>query len=137
MCTDGILEQINDAKLEELLAQNLSNEAIMGQVLEICEGNTKDNFSAYLIKIASVNNADESTLITATINQQGSEITQATVEKKCTLDKKSKWKKPIYFVLIVIFIILGYLYIDNKYPSESESSKTQEPKSASDTTKSE
>lgn len=58
MCSDGVLEQLYDELLEYHLRANPDNEAdaseIMDVIKEECDGKTNDNFSAYLIKIATV-----------------------------------------------------------------------------------
>ena len=58
MCSDGVLEQLYDELLEYHLRANPDNEADTAEILEVikeeCYGKTNDNFSAYLIKIASV-----------------------------------------------------------------------------------
>lgn len=58
MCTDGVLEQLYDELLEYHLRDNPDNhysmEEIIATIKEECEGKTNDNFSAYLIKIKSV-----------------------------------------------------------------------------------
>ena len=54
MCSDGILESIDDAMLCEIVGANASDEEKMRTIKEQCEELSKDNFSAYLIPIKSV-----------------------------------------------------------------------------------
>jgi protein phosphatase len=56
MCTDGVLEQLYDELLTYyLFAPNLQENADkMEAIRKACYGNTRDNFTAYLIQIASV-----------------------------------------------------------------------------------
>ncbi|MCC5945896.1 MAG: serine/threonine-protein phosphatase [Bernardetiaceae bacterium] len=54
LCTDGVLERFEDEELTHLIAQKLPIENKMAQIKTECEGNTKDNFSAYLIEIKEV-----------------------------------------------------------------------------------
>lgn len=58
LCTDGVLEQVYDELLEYHLRENPDNEAsltsISAAIKTECEGRTNDNFSAYLIRIKSI-----------------------------------------------------------------------------------
>ncbi|MDR1763252.1 MAG: protein phosphatase 2C domain-containing protein [Dysgonamonadaceae bacterium] len=50
LCSDGILEQVKDAKLCETVAANPDAKAIIDEIKSLCEGKSKDNFSAYLLE---------------------------------------------------------------------------------------
>ena len=58
LCTDGVLERVYDVLLEyhlgQLSSEPTSTESIMAAIREECTGMTNDNFSAYLVKIESV-----------------------------------------------------------------------------------
>lgn len=54
MCTDGVLEQIDNSTLETLLAGNRPDQAKLDSLTALCDGQTKDNYSAYLIGIKHV-----------------------------------------------------------------------------------
>ncbi|WP_020604744.1 PP2C family protein-serine/threonine phosphatase [Spirosoma spitsbergense] len=54
MCTDGILERISDELLEKTLGSADSNDEKMSTLLACCQGQTRDNFTAYLIQVASI-----------------------------------------------------------------------------------
>ncbi|MVM40699.1 SpoIIE family protein phosphatase [Spirosoma sp. HMF3257] len=54
MCTDGILERISDELLEKTLGGSDSNEEKMETLLACCKGQTRDNFTACLLQIATV-----------------------------------------------------------------------------------
>jgi len=51
LCSDGILEQIDNARLCNILEQNTDVETMMAQIKQICSDWSSDNFSAYLIEI--------------------------------------------------------------------------------------
>ncbi|MDO3625748.1 PP2C family serine/threonine-protein phosphatase [Mucilaginibacter sp. BT774] len=55
LCTDGVLEQINDDRLREITLSHASNKR--GLFMEYCSDVTKDNYSLYLLKL----NNDSST----------------------------------------------------------------------------
>ena len=54
MCTDGILERISDELLEKTLGSSDSNDEKMGTLLACCQGQTRDNFTACLLQVASI-----------------------------------------------------------------------------------
>lgn len=54
LCTDGILESIDDELLVNILNDDNTNEEKVARIVAICKENSKDNFSAYLIEIKSV-----------------------------------------------------------------------------------
>ncbi|WP_080054492.1 protein phosphatase 2C domain-containing protein [Spirosoma aerolatum] len=54
LCTDGVLEQVTDAFLESVLSESISNEQKQQKLIAQSIGQTKDNFSAYLIQIETV-----------------------------------------------------------------------------------
>lgn len=55
MCTDGVLENIDDQKLEAILTD--PNEDKKSLFMNYCSGKTKDNFSLYLLKLSVRNPA--------------------------------------------------------------------------------
>ncbi|GAB3948232.1 protein phosphatase 2C domain-containing protein [Spirosoma harenae] len=54
MCTDGVLEHIDDYTLEKLMEANVPDQAKIQSIEALCEGRTKDNYSGYLIGIRYV-----------------------------------------------------------------------------------
>ena len=54
MCTDGVLETIDDYTLEMLLASNIPDQAKAQSLQTLCEKQTKDNYSGYLIGISQI-----------------------------------------------------------------------------------
>ncbi|QDK78880.1 serine/threonine-protein phosphatase [Spirosoma sp. KCTC 42546] len=54
MCTDGVLEKIDDYVLSTLLAGDMPDQAKIGSLQALCDGGTKDNYSGYLIGISHV-----------------------------------------------------------------------------------
>ncbi|RDB07098.1 PP2C family protein-serine/threonine phosphatase [Runella aurantiaca] len=51
LCTDGILENLADELLEDIIKNAESDEEKMELIRQLCQGRTQDNFSAYLIHI--------------------------------------------------------------------------------------
>lgn len=55
MCTDGVREQVNDTQLVDALSDStINDEEKIEAITSMCEGITRDNYSAYLIPIAKV-----------------------------------------------------------------------------------
>lgn len=54
LCSDGVLEQLTNERLCEILASPTSDEEKLEAIKQVCYGKTKDNFTCYLIPIANV-----------------------------------------------------------------------------------
>ncbi len=54
LCSDGIYSGVTDDQLTEILASNEADEAKLNHIKSLCEGNSRDNYSAYLIKIGDI-----------------------------------------------------------------------------------
>jgi serine/threonine protein phosphatase PrpC len=59
LCTDGILESVNDATLLHILTTPLSNEEKTDEILRLCEANSRDNFSCYLLQVEDCQGAPD------------------------------------------------------------------------------
>ncbi len=67
MCTDGVMEQIDTPTLEILLGSDEPDAVKIDRLQLICSGQTKDNYSGYLIGIHRVeDNCDQPTHVTET-----------------------------------------------------------------------
>ena len=51
LCTDGILESVDDRRLCNLISENADNEAIIKAIFDLCKENSRDNFSAWLVSV--------------------------------------------------------------------------------------
>ncbi|HSI70845.1 MAG TPA: protein phosphatase 2C domain-containing protein, partial [Gillisia sp.] len=51
LCTDGLLETLDKNKIEKWFKKEFSPEQIKKEILENAMGNTRDNYTMYLIKI--------------------------------------------------------------------------------------
>ena len=58
LCTDGVLEQMNDAKLSRIFSLDITPEEMGNRILTVCEKESRDNFSAYLIAVKHVSGND-------------------------------------------------------------------------------
>lgn len=55
LCSDGILENLNNEKIKKWFKVSADPETIKNQILENAKEKTKDNYSMYLIKIQETN----------------------------------------------------------------------------------
>lgn len=58
MCTDGVLEQWDNDTLQTLLASHVPDQRKLQSLVALCDGQTKDNYSGYLIGISHVAHAE-------------------------------------------------------------------------------
>lgn len=103
MCSDGVLEQLTNDKLYEILSnKKLTDADKLEAIKQVCEGKTKDNYSCYLIPIAHVEaepddmeNSDDNIVAGVEINEfdsvQESEISE--VKDISTSVISSWWRK--------------------------------------------
>lgn len=54
MCTDGVTESFSTEDLSSLMKEHKSTDHIMTQIKEVCRLQSRDNYSAHLIKIQDV-----------------------------------------------------------------------------------
>lgn len=52
-CTDGVLENVNDDALSQILGSEETNPRKLQLILNLCDGNTRDNYSGYLVQVAN------------------------------------------------------------------------------------
>jgi protein phosphatase len=54
LCSDGILEQVSDEILCDIIARETGDDAKISAIYKACQGRSHDNFSAWLIPVAEV-----------------------------------------------------------------------------------
>jgi PPM family protein phosphatase len=54
LCSDGIYESISDLQLGDILASENTDHEKLQIIEELCEANSKDNYSAYLLRIKNI-----------------------------------------------------------------------------------
>jgi len=127
LCSDGILENISDFEIAQILLQDIGNKDKMDQINKQCEIAPNDNFSAYLVPVESVEGAiaeanKESTIVEATvvieaeakedIKGDGPEGVLVALNDVQTQKTEFDYKKPkkifSYFLVAIALIILVY-----------------------------
>ncbi|MDR0835672.1 MAG: protein phosphatase 2C domain-containing protein [Tannerella sp.] len=95
LCSDGVLEQLTDEKLCAIVAENTDAEEKINTVRRLCEGGSKDNFSAYLIEI-----------------EEGvPEAPVSAPEIPLILDRKKKRKLLYAIIILLIVLLVGSVWI--------------------------
>ena len=64
MCTDGVLETIDNYTLETLLASEMPDQAKLQAMLSRCDEQSKDNYSGYLIGIQHISHIESTSYTT-------------------------------------------------------------------------
>lgn len=54
LCSDGVLEEVNDKELQTLFSGEFNAEDIQQEIYALCKGNSNDNFSAYVVQLGDV-----------------------------------------------------------------------------------
>lgn len=54
LCTDGITEGISESQLCDILGSGNDDETKLGLIEQLCEANSRDNYSAYLLKVKAI-----------------------------------------------------------------------------------
>lgn len=135
MCSDGILENIEDNQLVEILSRNIGNEAKLEIIYDKCYGRTRDNYSCVLIQVENVIKNDAGTREKVVNTAEGisnrkiEAVSDAKDEEKI-FEYKYKgpngWIKLLIALGITIFI-LAMLFIIFRAPSKKELN-TEAPK---------
>ncbi|MCF0073494.1 protein phosphatase 2C domain-containing protein [Dyadobacter sp. CY261] len=95
LCSDGILESLDENALLEILSAPASDDAKMEQVRKLCEQFSNDNFTAYLVPIHSVE------MLTVEL------LPPETSSKKNETENESA-QKPLNMRVWVIFAVLMF-----------------------------
>lgn len=144
MCSDGVLEQLTNDKLCEILSnKKLTDADKLEAIKQVCEGKTKDNYSCYLIPIAHVEaepddmeNSDDNIVASIEIEEpEQAQVSKIDEAKECTPKVKPKWWKKIvgYFcvVLVALIALLGiWKFVLSTDKKENIVSKVDETSSA-------
>lgn len=93
LCTDGILEQITDSTLEQIIAADTTDEEKINEIDLRCKGKTRDNYSCYMVPIKDVitdEEVDENNELETDDIPMGTIIEEGNIEKN---EIKVKTKK--------------------------------------------
>ncbi len=126
MCSDGVLENLTDEKLVEILLKDNSVKSKIDEIERICEGRTHDNYSAWLIRISNVSgNFNLKTnevfvlkeVLQAPIPVEKKTMTEAIMVKT----RKYAWVLTIVVLAIIFIVLRAYQKkISNGHPIQND-----------------
>lgn len=135
MCSDGVLETIDDKLLCEILAIDATDEDKMNKIKELCGDNSQDNHTAYLIHVKKgvdpakrVVTPTQST--TAEVTGKTQEVRPQTISVAVSECRKSSCNKRMWWIGIFVAAVLvgsaGYFIFsdDDKKTEEQATSST-------------
>lgn len=134
MCSDGVLENLTDEKLVEILSKDISDKEKLNEIYYVCLGRTRDNFSAVLIPIASVSGIPLPTPAPKPIPPQpvkvaaqGPVATRSTKGQPLETKKARKKSKTLIWIgiIAVIAAIVGAYFIGFKTASEDNQTESK------------
>lgn len=117
LCSDGVLEQVSNEALCELLAQdNLSDEKKLAKIKSICENKTKDNYTCWLIPIDKTNvkiiKSNNTQIIQAVEEKERNLVNDLEIPKRVITPEIPKNRKKYFFSNFLIDSEKLILYID-------------------------
>lgn len=119
LCSDGMLEEMSDEELVDLLCSNLTNDQKRMQLIERTKDN-KDNHSAFIIQISDVvkeerDNTyvnDESTTMSNAVLFEKKMLKREEVHPSVILvSSKTNYSKILLVILIVISLLLLIIHL--------------------------
>lgn len=129
MCSDGVLETIDDKLLCEILATDATDEDKMNKIKELCGDNSQDNHTAYLIHVKK--GVDPAKRVVTPTQSTTAEVTPQTISVAVSECRKSSCNKRMWWIGIFVAAVLvgsaGYFIFsddDKKIEEQSTSSTT-------------
>ena len=135
LCSDGVLEQLTNDKLCEILAtSNLSDCQKLNAIKNICDGKTKDNYTCYLIPVDDVVVENEDTLVNngdiivgVELNEENdiaiSEVPTSSNKNKIStqirLSHHNKWLLLLTVLLLIVGSCTAFFYFSQEKEDSS------------------
>ena len=109
LCSDGILEQIDNDTLLEVLNRHITLEEKIEAINDICYGNTKDNYTCYLIQVEGLGGVSLSS-----INQRGLKSNVNTPNNKQKKSKSRIHRNYLFIIILLLGVIFIQYYLNNR-----------------------
>ena len=120
LCSDGVLEQLtNDALCEILSDDSLSDSQKLAAIKNISYGNTKDNFTCYLIPVdkvlSKVDKIVDDNIIVCDVHEEEEPTVAPVMEEKVVVTDVKKKKVPsiwkwvsisLFFVVVALLLLI-------------------------------
>jgi protein phosphatase len=114
LCSDGVLENLTDTILADILQKKVPDKVKIEEIKKVCEGKTKDNYSAWLVRIKNVAKDIESEqdmdiiVLEEVTRNNGNNKSQ--LIKRTPLERINKWKVILFLSVLFIVFISVYSY---------------------------
>ena len=133
LCCDGVLEQLTNKKLCEILSMQVSDEEKIEAIKAVCDNKTKDNYTCILVPINDVinddiqNNTDDEMLqgVVADVEEDQEDNSKVenieSTKKNCQITCKSHRNPFIYVslaLLVSCLILLKFVFFGNSTKPE-------------------
>ncbi len=132
LCTDGVLERVDENLLEDIVRE-YNDPSMIGQALiNISMGQTRDNFSAYIIKVRGVSINTEGSDHPETISND-KDLSQGTAIAESMIDQEhgsSHKKNRIWLLMVLIIAVIsfaGFIIYDKKPYDLFKRTEAQQP----------
>lgn len=132
LCCDGVLEQLTNDKLGEILASQVSDKEKLAAIKAVCDGNTRDNYSCWLIPVKEVEDylsgsSNASDELQATVEPEAlagnQTVTKAAHSKT---PKRRDFGKTFLFASCFALLAIGAGYLWLYQPDGREGTELQE-----------
>lgn len=120
LCSDGILEQLTNERLCEILASPITDEEKLEAIRQVCYDKTKDNYTCYLIPIDKVVAEDEDShdnneeIIAGVTMEEDPALSDTSTEnkdeKQTTIPANKKHSSLIKWMLIGLCAIAALIF---------------------------
>lgn len=122
LCSDGVLEQLTNDVLCEILAANATDEDKLEAIKQVCMDKTKDNFTCYLVSIDNVERESEDDSETDNIDNIVAGVVIDDVEPKCVTQfckSNIPWIRILLGIIITLTVVSAALILFKK-PTHTE-----------------
>jgi len=126
LCSDGILEGIDEPALEEILNAVASDEAKMRTIENKCLSLSNDNFTAYLVRIQSVENLSVELL--DPVDYQKKSI----VHRDDPAIEKNFLQRGVVWLLAFALVVAGWYFYKQPARQKKPSQKIEQPMTVKD-----
>ena len=113
LCTDGILENLSDFEIGQILLQDISDDQKIQQINDRCEESPNDNFSAYLVPIAKELRVDHDEV-----------VVEAEIAKEVFVEPVRSKMKKWFLIIPVLLISLATFWFYKTYTKPQEEKPT-------------
>lgn len=113
LCCDGVLEQLTNDQLSEILSDKKLNDAQkLEAIKQICDGNTKDNYTCYLIPIDNVREEKGDSSAEQVDVVVGVEADVMVFRKELPAKKSLRGMLMWVMIILIFLALIGYLLLN-------------------------